>query len=629
MALPSPSTSEERHPVPPELVAGEPQYSGESQNHKLNSEFQERVRGLSKTPNFSSRPALLKTPDSSSRLLPPGLLRIPDTGREERQATPLGHHERRLPVITSELRDDGVSFVRDPRQASQKLDHLRVHKEHSYSKKYQEGSTNHPLFRQVGCRNNLSPRLLTPLNSTRAKSTTRTPTSSGPPVRGSTSAATTAVSDQREQKSNKLSPSATIASRGDDSSTGSECTASSRGHITSGDKSPVRNQIPAKSVDEAIVTAKKMKIDAPAKLRANTVLDDEKNVTSSPLDSKIKDAVTDDPLAKGRDNSIIAVDVKKANSSSTVDGDPLGSLEGFRLDLDLEAATSCSNSNSTCCSESEEVAEERGRDSDGEDGGEGMSVGGTVSSSSSEDEALSLPDDSSTTKSPEKWSVCLPEPGKMRFSRLDNIEDSPDAERLSLKQMTSNRIQLRNGRVLPPSSLAFLAASQKISSPPTPQKESPRTPPYLQTPQKEFSWTPPSSQTPPSSRSPASSQSPGSLMSESPGTSRLRRSKRLAVTGEVGRPAEWRRGVDSTADSDPTADLSFEMQLSPLESSEGSDFEVPLDFPLSPRNKPPCEGRAVRGKRGRGRGRWGRRRGKRGTIRRSARTDGERIVGVC
>ena len=269
------------------------------------------------------------------------------------------------------------------------------------------------------------------------------------------------------------------------------------------------------------------------------------------------------------------------------------SLPGeFFLDLDPEP-TSGSNSNSTCCSESEEPTGSRTEDSDMEiveaedEATETADEQPTLvdGAQASEDESLtlSLPESLQGSEvmeennSPEKWSVTSPEPGKMRFSRLDNICSSSDSERLSVKQMTSNRIQLRNGRVLPASHLAY---------------------------QAKLTTSPPSSDTP---TSPTSSSS-------SPKTGRLRRSKRLAASSDPLSSHIW--GMYSTHDSDSTVDQSFDTQQ-PSEdaSSDESEFEMPDFAPKSgqaeyQQTKSPGEGRGGRGRRGRGgRGRWARRGG--------------------
>ena len=280
----------------------------------------------------------------------------------------------------------------------------------------------------------------------------------------------------------------------------------------------------------------------------------------------------------------------KEKTPTPLGREPLDLHGDFFLDLDPEP-TSGSNSNSTCCSESEEQTESRTEDSDMEVEGADQETTETADeqptlvddAQTSDEESLTMslpgsPRGEEKKSSPEQWLVSLPEPGKMRFSRLDNIGSSSDSERLSVKQMTSNRIQLRNGRVLPASHLAYQA---KFTSPPS------------------------SSDTP---TSPASSSS-------SPQKGRLRRSKRLAASNDALPPQLW--GMFPVAmDSDSTADQSFEMQLSEDASSDESEFDLP-DFTPKPSQTESQQhkassssvGRGARGRRGRGRGGWARRGG--------------------
>lgn len=584
MPLPSPSTPEDWHAMP-DLHTPDP-HPHPHHHHPPHSA--DVFTSSAHSPLEKERCREFGFP--SSRTLSPG----GRGGRDDRRAHYPRFHERRAPAIINGFEGDGCQPMKDPRQAGYnrtKLEHRRVLREHSYSRRYQEKYNKHPRFRRIEPCSDFNPQFLTPLrsSSTAAKSPNQTTAKDKP------------QSEKKEEKDSKSStslvgsgkasglyekpppPSAISSTRPTPSGNGAE---SAKSLAPSAATTSQERSLPSSDSSSAMTVEHKTGSEV-------TNLSGGKNSEKSDMVQAKQKSLDGEELApqtKPR-RSKTHSDEKKA-SSSPLTGEDLSPLNGFHLDLDLEATTS--GSNSTCCSESEEMAEERGgNDSDAKDKKEGMEVDGTESSSD-ESASLTLEDSSPRSlekKSPEKWSVCLPEPGKIRFSRLDNIEDSSDSERLSVKQMTSNRIQLRNGRVLPSSSLAFFTTAQKVLSPP----------PHPQ----------PSTTT---KSSPAGSPS------------RLRRSKRLAMAGEEGTTPQ----SGSTTSSDAIADQSFEMQLSEegSQSSDESEFELPAfepvplkpSLPESPLPKTP----PVRGKRGRGRGRRGRRWGKRGGIQN---TNGE-CVGI-
>ena len=506
-------------------------------------------------------------------------------GRDDRHGLRPRFHERRTPSIINGFEGDGPQSVRDPRQAKShrtKLEHRRVLREHSYSRRYQEKYDKHPRFRRIEPCSNFNPLLLTPLRSSSAasktQSTNQTTAADEPPdpERGEGDSTTSTSSEKESSHFEKLQCPSAVSSerpRSSESDAESECGTESPAPSTA---STAQQRSLPNSESSSAMTAEPKHGSEVTSLPGDVV--SEKSGVVQPKHKSVDEEVA--PQTKPKQSKTPS-DEKKA-STSPLTGEALCSLEGFHLDLDLEATTS--GSNSTCCSESEEMAG-GGNDSDAEDKEKGTAVDGAESSS---DESASLMLENGGNlekKSPEKWSVCLPEPGKIRFSRLDNIEDSPESERLSVKQMTSNRIQLRNGRVLPSSSLAFFTTSQKVLSPP---------------------------QQPSAKGSPAGSPT------------RLRRSKRLAMAGEEGTP-QWKE-TGSTASSDVAADQSFEMQLSEEHSgsSDESEFELPAFDPVPLKSSlPESKTLSVRGKRGRGRGRRGRRWGKRGGIQNSEKSDGE------
>ena len=531
-------------------------------------------------------------------------------GREERkppQQRVSRGHERTPPTTPSG--GSGHHTTRDPRQANLSSTKMvsshtrRVLLEHSYGKKPPEDYKTLPLFRRISPCSSLNPAFLTPLQSSTA---TKRQSGSAPSTPVGTSGGSKPRAMQKKPEPNH-------------SEKPEHSLLSSPSGISLGDTKPstdVEGPAPCRS---------------PVRPASASVLESGSGSTgavdSNHITSRAGGGVQ--TTCEAVDNS----DSVQSTSKSPVIGESVEgkawveeeekkasnvcSLDGFHLDLDPEP-TSGSNSNSTCCSESEEMAEEKAEDSDMEVEGGGEGEAGDTAGSS--DESLVIPDENTCAsvdemKSPkenQQWSVqSLPEPGKMRFSRMDNMEDSLESERVHLKQMTSNRIQLRNGRVLPPSSLAFIAASQKSVSPP----------------QRQSALLEMVSKSPPSSTSTCSS----------PGVNRLRRSKRLA--GVVGEDSRWKdSSSDVVMDSDSGVDRedgSFEMHLSE-ESSDESEFDMPDFNPvlrksspldLSP-YKPPSESRPVRGKRGRGRGRGGRRGGKRGGVWSSIRSEGKYMY-IC
>ena len=538
------------------------------------------------------------------------------------------YHDRRggAPVIINVLElgsDGGGQMVRDPRQAGfsrAKRIHHNVLQEHSYSRQYCRGCENHPGYNQIGPCTDLNPSFLTELKSsfttTRTRVAAKTLTSDDSRQSFSTSSTESfqeMKSNESEKTESQSSPTNTGAmslvseSSTVQSSVAPHSMALAAFRSTEREKQTLRQQMLVRKEAEVTKTYESSRRD---QLTTSFQL-------AKGIQTEKNHLETDDRVGRSRDQTkksdtsddrkgklpaqIETKNLPKRQGGKTggdkvdspASGDALCSLDGFHLDLDLEPT---SGSNSTCCSESEEMTEGKNEHSDMEieeedeetgTGEDRMTVDAAETSSDDESQSLSCSGNVEKLKSPEKWSVCLPEPGKMRFSRLDNMEDTPDAERLSLKQMTSNRIQLRNGRVLPASSLAFLAASQKITSPP----QRPTTVGEM-------------------SRSPPSSTTSGSSSSQN---NRLRRSKRLAgATNEINNP-HW-------TDSESLADQSFEMDEHMLSSDE-SEFDLPdfcppptkSCFPESPLYKPPSEGKAWRGgKRGCGRGRGSRRGGKKG-----------------
>ena len=180
-------------------------------------------------------------------------------------------------------------------------------------------------------------------------------------------------------------------------------------------------------------------------------------------------------MDSGKESSF-PMKIEQNPSCSEVLGSGECGLEGFHLDLDLEP-TSSSNS---CCSGDEDSME--GNTAVLTDD-EKMDDSFSENSVAPSPQSIELDDNNDPEDSPKKeqWSVTSPEPGKMLFSRLDNMGDGTETERISVKQISSNRIQLRNGRVLPPQPLTFLTSQQKSSvplkSPKMSQSKSPPTPP--------------------------------------------------------------------------------------------------------------------------------------------------------
>lgn len=524
----------------------------------------------------------------------------------------LGYRRHSAVVNGVEMKSDGQYSLRDPRQAvysraSSRLGYPhshRVMKEHTYSKRYQEGCEKHPLFCRVGTCSNLSPELLTPVPSSASKTgggkrttssssplVTRgsTNTTSPPASRGSTNTSARESPAQRDSTTSQSDYTPPVAPAGADqervavtaktqsSSTASECTTGPSSGMSRSAPTDARESEASCNLPQATVSGEGGK-----NLRGAVKKDSDAIQPKGefPMEGEPKET-----KVWGHDD-----DKKSSVSSDTA----ICSLDGFHLDLDLEP-TSSSNSNSTCCSESEEMAEEKGGDSDMDvegDSGEEDGEDGTMVDGTSEQGSDGL--------AKTEWTVSSPEPGKMRFSRLDNIDRSPESERVHLKQITSNRIQLRNGRVLPPSSLAFLPASPKLVSPP-----------QRATPQLDA----------------VKSEAPSTTSSQGP--AQLRRSKRLAEVVEECSHSKESSG-EPGGGRDSILGPSFEIQLSDVESSDGSDFDMP-DFdlvpvkpssPVSPQHTPPAENRSVRGRKGRGRGRGGRRGSKRGGVHNYTRSEG-------
>ena len=243
----------------------------------------------------------------------------------------------------------------------------------------------------------------------------------------------------------------------------------------------------------------------------------------------------------------VAEKSRKSRKSSAGDtqGQTESSLEGFHLDLDLElTSTSCSSScGNSSSSEVEEIAEEKSEGAEGDREEEGMEgeeeeYSGLMSSSS---------DASGESPRNEEWTVTSPEPGKMRFSRLDNIMSGSEGERLSVKQITSNRIQLRNGRVLPPSTLGFFASHKDTS-------DASRS----DTSRSDTSCS-------------DASRSPSSLQT-SPQSGRLRRSRRLAGLSEDDRKEE---GEDEKEDDKMEEK---EPKVEEGEKDDGQKTNTPMTF---------------------------------------------------
>lgn len=610
MPLPPPSTPEDGHSMPEFLT--------DSHHHHHHNPSGLMHSAPVSVDNERSRDANLLRAMSDSRS--PNSKAI----REDRRHNlhPKGHGYRRHPAVVNgvEMKTDGQYNVRDPRQAvysraSSRLGYPhshRVMKEHTYSKRYQEGCEKHPLFCRVGTCSNLSPELLTPVPSSTASKTgggkrttssssplasTRPSNTTSPRARGgSTNTPTGESSAQQNPKTSQsdntppVTPSGAeqekvpVTAKTPSSFTANECT--TRPSSVMPKSAPTHGSDASCNLPQATLTGEVGK-----SVRGAVKKD------SDAIQAKAKSPLEGEP----KETKVWGQDEEKKSSVSSVSSvssdAAICSLDGFHLDLDLEP-TSSSNSNSTCCSESEEMAEERGGDSDmdveghsgeGEDGEDG-----TMEAGSADPGSDGLARKMSTDEN-QKWTVTSPEPGKMRFSRLDNIDRSPESERVHLKQITSNRIQLRNGRVLPPSSLAFLPASPKLISPPR------RATPQLDALKNEAPST-----------------------TSSPGPAQLRRSKRLAEVVEEGSQSKETSG-DPGGDHESILDPSFEFQLSDVESSDESEFDMP-DFdlvpvkpspPVSSHDMPHTENRSMRGRRGRGRGRGGRRGSKRGGVHRN------------
>ena len=254
-------------------------------------------------------------------------------------------------------------------------------------------------------------------------------------------------------------------------------------------------------------------------------------------------------VGDGQKRTTEVAEKSRSRQSSTGDtrGQTDGSLDGFHLDLDLElTSTSCSSScGNSSSSEVEEIAEEKSECAEGDHEEEGMEdeeegiegeedYSGLMSSSS---------DASGESVRSEEWTVTSPEPGKMRFSRLDNVMPGSDGERLSVKQITSNRIQLRNGRVLPPSTLGFFAShkdTNDTSRSDTSRSDASRSPPSLQM---------------------------------SPQSGPLRRSRRLAGLSEDDRQEE---GEDKKEDNKMEEE---ELELEEGVENDGQKTSTPITFP--------------------------------------------------
>ena len=500
----------------------------------------------------------------------------------------------------------------DPRRASLNLaqrDSRIVLLDHSYSKRYREGCESHPRFFRIPPCSRLNSELLTELKSStaRGKGSRRGSISGGPRlISGADLAKTKNTADEkpddlRKEESKKalnqsLSPvPAALAVSGSDSS--SSVKSASYGRVSDNTR-PSKSQVSHENPNTHSQTPSRSPSKQPK-------IDHHFSHTKTPT----KAHRTPDPRAQSsvEPSSSTGTDTLKSRGAreelSSLERDQLGFSDDFQLDLDLEP-TGGSTSGSNCCSETEDLTESRTEDSDMEVEGDSTTEDGDLTlvggARSSEDELGSLPGTPRKSevdgRSLEKWAVSSPEPGKMRFSRVDSSDGSPEGERLALKQMTSNRIQLRNGRVLPVSSLAYLT---QVTTSPSGSSSVPLTSPSLS--------------------SPSLSSSPSN-----PEIGRLRRSKRLA--GSCDPFAHPPLGL---TDSDSTADLSFETHLSDA-SSDGSDFEMPDFCPKpsvteSPGYRSAGEGRGGWGRRGRGRGRWGKRGVRRGGGGRgTTRIDGEK-----
>ena len=512
-------------------------------------------------------------------------------GAGERRRNP-AYHERKgpVPLMTNGLGSGNPT--RDPRQASltrAQRSVLVVLQEHSYSRKHQEGCEEHPRFHRVPPCSQLNPQMLTELLksscSARGKGHRKEPNSTGP-------AAMPTSSLPGKERVFKPTPSQSA----DETSFSEKKVHSQLSSISSVRSGEELKSSPASSVrdnGEANISTSRVQSNAHSQKpvsesdRSHQLNQPPKHSGTSraPGSSDITlscHANTADSKASGEDK----------NAATSLAQNSICSLDGFHLDLDLEP-TSGSNSGSTCCSENEDQTGSRTGDSDMEiDESDSVTEDNerTIVGEASDEEVTpvsSLPGSPRRSevakRSPEKWSVTSPEPGKMLFSRVDSGEGSPEGERLALKQMTSNRIQLRNGRVLPASSLAYLT---KVTSPTLGSSSASLTP-----------------------------SSPSST-SSSPQTSRLRRSRRLAGSWDpviMLNLSPWKE-TSATTDSDSMGDQSFEAHLSDASSGE-SDFEMPDFGSKSSVCEPPqlkSEIRGGRGKRGRGRGRWSRRGMRRG-----------------
>ena len=551
------------------------------------------------------------------------------------------YHDRRAPAIINGVIVSPGHFLRDPRQAGftrSQRSYKMVLQDHSYSKEYREGCEDHPLFQRIEPCSTLSPDLLTELKSSAAKKgkavrrASKTGSSTVSNHSESPTSSAEASSDSSGSSSNKIEQAAhktRIPEKQPVLHSLDKC-----GTKPSGTVKPIARVKPTTTTSSS--GKQPPLLESKSSLSARGMYQGElvKPPTSSVETSTLRESPAiqkNGPAHEMPPHELMAggkcgclkmpaparqlrepvprkpdIPWKKTGASETTEckmdseekaatpfeRDPIGLPGEFFLDLDPEP-TSGSNSNSTCCSESEELTETRTEDSDmeiveaedeaTETADEQPMLADGAQTSDDESLTLSLPGSSQGSEvveennSPEKWSVSSPEPGKMRFSRLDNICSSSDSERLSVKQMTSNRIQLRNGRVLPASHLAY---------------------------QAKLTTSPPSSDTP---TSPTSSSS-------SPKIGRLRRSKRLAASSDPLSSHIW--GLYSIPDSDSTVDQSFDTQQ-PSEdaSSDESDFEMPDFAPKSGQaeyqpSKSSGEGRGGRGRRGRGgKGRWARRGG--------------------
>ena len=677
--LPSPSTSDDHHGTSDGTTASHPTANGPTvqdlQLHNAKSHGS-RVHGSSAShapPPGVKDSERVREAAGGFKLPPEGgnPPRMDITGgkmRRERKIVqlrdPAGYYERRVPAIIrgQELVSDGNRAMRDPRQlgygaAASRLAYRhgrRTLQEHAYSRQYQDGCDHYPLFRMVGPQNELSSRLLTPLRSsatTRTQAARQASSSGGsattPPASATPASATPSptISRSKQEPSHPKKIVSCLSSRHRSSS------ATSSGETADPSTTQAVSPSSCTAKERASVQAKLEKKEEEDKEKRGS-METHSSVSRGRVEGGgnriVWEAVGNSKGVQGKGKTPKSLSVEMGGleggrSAEVVDGkarvwseedeedkkagaasdalEPACSLDGFHLDLDLEPT---SNSNSTCCSESEEMAEEKEKAGDSEEeegdaGGEEPMDMDESCSSSEESLVVSLPngglDERGSPEDKQKWLVSLPEPGKMRFSRLDNLDSSSESERLSLKQMTSNRIRLRNGRVLPPSSLAFLT-SQKNHSPL--QKPSTRT-------ESSFKTPPPP---------PPAQPSAGSSSTTSPKQSCLRRSKRLAGVTEEGARKEASRDSSEAREDQP-----LELQLSdePPDSSDESEFDMPEFDPVpfkpapSPPDspyRPPDEGRMTRGKRGRGVGR-GRARGGRRGARRGTRNSTRGSDGKC